>query len=636
MSATVFDEEEVTALVVDELARNYGALHSREASNLPSKPSSRSTQENQQSHFNNSSQTDLDNSDETGSSRVLLGSPTDENSSNEENNEWRNETEGQESKSTLKPEFEFLPWRQRPSYRLVRIVLLIQIIGQMSSVTSLIDAMVYLICQHHFKNSDPVSFNSIGSASKFPIWASGKQSFDDPRCFGPDISALVSIFHTYMTTLTAILSVFIVPYLASWSDRIGRRPILLWTMTCGILSLMITITCCTFPNQVNYKLFLVSAVLDGIGGSMGSMVVLCTSYTSDTIKEQFRAGALSILDACMFGGIAVGPLVGSFILSYTDHNLLGLFSFSMACQVFAILLMIFVVKESRSEKARHKSLSEHLSRRKSFLIDQRRRLSINSGDEPTSSQTWITGFVEKTREIVHHLNILGPLKVIRFSHIRDPRSRFNVFVLIMAQATLSEVIQASMPLVLLFSKVKFGWTSVETGYFISFLGFSRFFILSTILPIALNIARRTWTHSATQVDAIDKRIVQIGLSFSVLGYFVLAEAPTQSVFLGSVLIMALGSGASPLLRNAIIKHAPKDKVGEVLGAGVLIARLENIFVPAIFATLYSKTVKYRAQAIIEVIMATEFLMLVLLSCMYIQGPDTIDDVERLVSEEDEN
>lgn len=635
MSATVFDEEEVRALVVDELAQNYGALHSRETLNMPRKPSSRSTHDSQPASSNHSDQNDQGNSNGTVTSPILLGNSTDENSFNEESNEWGNEMEGQDGKSTLKPEFEFLPWRQRPSYRLVRIVLFIQILGQMSSVTSLLDAMVYLICQHHFKNLDPVSFTGIGSATEDPIWASGKQSFDDPRCFGPEISALVSIFHTYMTTLTAILSVFIVPYLASWSDRIGRRPILLWTMSCGILSLMITMICCTFPNQVNYKLFLVSAVLDGIGGSMGSMVVLCTSYTSDTIKDSFRAGALSILDACMFGGIAVGPLVGSFILSYTDHNLLGLFSFSMACQVFALLLMIFVVRESRSETARHKSLSEHLSRRKSFLINQRRRLSINDGDETTSSQNWTTGFVEKTREIFHYLNILGPLKVLRFSHIRDRRSRFNVFVLIMAQATLSEVVMASMPLVLLFSKVKFGWTSVENGYFISFLGFSRFFILSTIIPMALNIARRTCSHSATQVDAIDKRLVQVGLLFSVLGYFVLAEAPTESVFLGSVLIMALGSGASPLLRNAIIKHAPKDKVGEVLGAGVLIARLENIFVPAIFATLYSKTVRYRAQAIIEVIMATEFLMLVLLSCMYIQGPDTIDDVERLVSEEEE-
>lgn len=640
MSATVFGEEEATAFVANQLLYNRtqgdnSNISTSETSFLLEQPHSSDSSGQVKSGYQAAD--GHDNTEDT-----LPGSSSSQTDEEQEDEDERNDNGVLNfNKSRLKDEFLHLPCRQQPSYKLARIALLINIIGLMSSMTSLIDAIVYLVCQNHFKNSEPQThspggFSPIAPSPLYGAWNS-KQSFQDPRCFSPDVSALVGVFQTYMTTSTAILGVVIVPFLCATSDRLGRRPIFMWTMVCSILSLAITLVCCVFPDKVNYKLFLVSSVLDGIGGSMSCLVILCSSYTSDCVKEDYRAGLLSILDAYVFAGIALGPMLGSIILSYTDHNLLLLFSFSMGCQVIGLLIVIFILPESRSESARRQSLTEHLTRKKSFIDEQRRRQSVHSRPDSilmaSSLPSTTESVIEKVRELFHHINVFGPLKALSFSHIPDSRTRFNIFALILAQATLTELVMASMPLIFLYAKVRFGWTSVENGYFISVLGLSRFIILSMVLPVALNLAHRQWAHSASRVDAIDKRLLQAGLCCSIVGYFLLAEAPTGSAFMSAVVILALGSGSAPLLRNAIIKHAPKDRVGEVLGAASLIARLENILVPAIFATIYNYTVKHRAQAIIEVIMAVEFLVLVLLSLMYLEGPATIHDVESLVSNE---
>lgn len=637
MSATVFDEEEASNLVAEQ----FVLLNDR--ANLPDTTHLEHQSRGVKHGYGSTSVHDTSNPSGSREFDRLSGMTFEDEDAIEDSPEESDEDDEDEEdnnpndKSTLKREFQHLSWRHRPSYKLLRIALLLQIIGQMSAVTSLLDAIVYLVCQHHFKNTEPQGhIPEFSPISPTPFWTSDSgQSFQDPRCFAPEITALVGIFQTYMTTLTAILGVLTVPFLASCSDRLGRKPILLWTMTCTILSLLITITCCVFPDKVDYKLFLVSSVLDGVGGSMSIMVILCSSYTSDCVKEHYRAGALSVLDACVFGGIAVGPFIGSFILSYTDHNLILLFSISLFLQLLSIFIVLFVLPESRSERARSKSQSEHMVRKNSFLNERLRRQSSMALDASMSLESYnkrwsLDCFVEKIREIIHSANILGPLKALNFSHIRESRARFNAFVLILAQATLSEVIMASMPLIFLYAKTRFSWTSVENGYFISLLGTSRFVVLSTLLPFVLNIARSRWSHSTTRVDVVDKRLLLGGLLCSIVGYFLLAEAPTGSAFMFSVTILALGSGSSPLLRNAIIKHSPKNKVGEVLGAATLIARLENIFMPAIFATVYTYTVKHRAQAIIEIIMATEFAVFLLLSCMYLDT-DKIEDVEDLVN-----
>lgn len=583
MSTTAFEEEEASAVIANEFVYN-----TNERTNLL-EPISGS---DSSSGYDEEEDDDEDvEEDENGGIPLL-----------DENSPW-------------KAEFQHLSFFNRPSHKILRVALLIYIIGSMSAVTSQIDAMVYLVCRSHYNSLD----QTIG--------------YRDQRCLSPEISAMVGIFQTYMTTLTSILGVISVPILSSLSDRVGRKPIFMWTMTCSVITSMITILCCVFPNYVDYRFFLLGSAIDGIGGSLSVLIILCTSYTSDCVREAYRAGALSVLDAFVFAGIALGPTIGSIILNATDHSLVKLFSCSISTQLLALFIFAFVLRESRSEKERRKSIGEHLTRKMSFLDERRRRLSytnletINSGASLQSNPVEDDmGFSfsfqylkEKLRELAH--NVFSPLLALRFSHIRDKRSRYNAYILVLVQSALTELSTATIPLLFLYAKTRFHWTSVENGYFISVLGASRFLFLSLIFPLMLSIGRRIWTHSTKGVDGIDKRLIQLGLLCSMTGHFLLSEAPNGKIFLSSILVIALGSGISPLVRNAIIKYSPKHKVGEVLGAASLVTRLENTFVPAIFALVYKYTVSVRPQAVIETIVVVEGLMLAVISLLSMHGDD---------------
>jgi MFS family permease len=600
-------------------------------------------------HLDNKDQMDTISRDATASKNNRTPGHPDTSSSSSSSSSDSEDNDDLDNSNPLKFEYQALSWRQRPSHITMRVAMVVQIIGIMSAVTSQLDVIVYLICQSHYNQSEPLAplFSDAFSLAAGNNTVDRRQSFQDPRCFSTDVSALVSIFQTYMTTVTAILGVMTVPILASLSDRFGRKPIFIWTMSCSVLSLLITIACCTLP--VNYRLFLVASVIDGFGGSMFLMVILCCSYTSDCVREQFRAGALSVLDAFVFGGIALGPFFGSLILKASGHDLITLFLFSLACQVIALTIVIFSLNESRSEKERVKSQGEHLNRKNSFLDERRRRRFsahsasfANLDDASTAEQTFepeltfnwsLEYFIEKAREIVHNADILGPLRALNFTHLQDRRARINAYILVFVQATLSEVIIALMPLVFLYAKTRFGWTSVENGYFISLIGGARFVVLSTLLPFVINFCRKRWSHLPDGVDVLDKRLLQGGLLFSIAGHLLMAESPTGTLFMSAVCVIAFGSGSSPLLRNAVIKHSPPDRIGEVLGAASLISRLQNTIIPALFATVYSLTVKHRPQAIIELVCAVEGLMFVLISGLYLQGPIALAGVDELVNQQ---
>lgn len=574
--------------------------------------------------------------DSAAASSRIAQAETDSLDEDQDEEEQQNEEEEEpEDGIKLKEESQHLPWSKRPSVLLLMVIMLTVILGSTSSATSQMDALVFLICKDYYKAIEkvvPVSAVStlMAAVSEPPL------SLTDPRCIAPEVMADVGLFQTYQTTISSVLSVFTVPFWSSYSDRVGRKPIMMLVMSCLVLNDALVFLCFLKPDGFNYRWLMVSGLVDGLVGSTNILIIMCSSYISDCIKEAYRAGVLSVLDAWLYAGLALGPLVGSLILQLMNRNLMSLFAFSLIIDVSLSFVILLVLPESRSERSRRKSIGQHLARHRSFLDEQRSRrmssaaASVADSERPASMWTKV-GAIEKMRELLHHANILEPLKVLRFSYLPDKRARTNVYILIIAQATMGEAISASMTFMLLYAKSRFSFTSVENNYFISLLGSSRFVILSTLFPQVLKAARSRWPHSPTRIDFIDKRIIQMGVLFSTLGLVIMAEAPTGTIFLSSVVVMALGSGTSPLIRNAIIKHSPKNKVGEVLGAANVLAKAEGIVTPMIFATIYNCTIKYRAQAICETVVAIEFLMFLAMSCLYVENKiPSIEDVESMV------
>jgi MFS family permease len=132
---------------------------------------------------------------------------------------------------------------------------------------------------------------------------------DDAQCRIPEVQALATKFTLYVTVITGSLSAVMSPKLGSLSDRFGRLKLLTITSFGGFLGEIIVIITATYSESVSYKWLLLGAVFDGLCGSFTAGMALTHAYATDCTPPAKRAVAFGYFHACLFSGIAVGPLV---------------------------------------------------------------------------------------------------------------------------------------------------------------------------------------------------------------------------------------------------------------------------------------------------------------------------------------
>lgn len=509
---------------------------------------------------------------------------------------------------TLSREFMVVPKSKRPNYKLLFFIIGLYITGFAAVLPSLLDALVYLICHQDFPaTSSPIQ----------PFMSNN--GFNDPRCFAPEISAAVGMFQSYQTIINAIFSTFTIPLVSSLSDRVGRKPLLVVSIFLSVLSLSVTLICASFPAKVSYKYILLSSVFEGLGGGMLVMGILLSAYVSDAVREAYRAPILSISEAILYGGLALGPVVGSAFLNMTDHSITSLFMCSIGMELLALLIVIIWLPESRSDKARRKSIS-HYNR-------NRQNSSVNSVSGTSTKYRIAETIAEKVGHAKHTL--LLPLDTFKLKHIprHQTRIRFNVYILMCVYSSIIELGTSVIPLIFIYAKLQFKWTSVENGYFISVLAGSKFIVLALILPSLLTWFRQHYDHSKNYIDRSDMLFLRFGLVISFTAYFLLSRAPNGTVFLMTAFLFALSSCETPVLKNALIKFAERGRVAELLGLSQFISKVGSIFVPALFAWIFNKTVSFRPQLVLELVAGILLLLLIAVNFLYVGPPpeETVSD-----------
>lgn len=550
----------------------------------------------------------------------------------------------------LNPEFLSVPVHKRPNHVLLLAGFAFFVIGFAASIPSVLDALSYLICRQNFPESSKggegelfaslsngqndwskmTLFNGMsmanGISTGYRTQANETRSpagFIDPRCFSPDVNAAVGIFQSYQTIINAVFSSITIPLISSLSDRIGRKiPLLLCAFTC-ILSLVVTFLCTTFPSLFSVNFMLLGSAIEGLGGSVLLIGILLSAYISDTVRETHRAPMLSISDSILYGGLALGPFVGSTFLKMTNHSINGLFLFSIVVELVVLGVFAVWLPESRSERLRKKSVSHFNQRRKSSAASS--SSSSRSGDNDAtrpllrneSAFAWISNGLKEAKD-----NLLHPLYAFKLSHIprSQPRMRLNVYILMATFSIIVEIGTSVMPLIFLYAKLQFQWTSVENGYFLSVLAGSRFIVLAFVLPAILSYTSKNFTHSQKYIDPTDMFFLRFGLFVSVTAYLLLSKAPNGTFFLLATLLFALSSCETPILKNTLMKFAERGKVAELLGLSQFMARVGSILGPALLAIVFQKSAKKRPQLVLELVADVFIVLLIAINFLYVGPP----------------
>lgn len=521
--------------------------------------------------------------------------------------------QGNKFPKNLHPRFLSVPESQRPNYKLLFGGIALFITGSAAAIPSILDAVTYLICQQQFPEIANPPVSPVNPLREHP-------GFVNPNCFVPAVQAQVGLFQSYQTTINALFSSLTIPLISSLSDRIGRKTPLLLSSSCTVLSLLITLLCTAFPATVPYKLMLLGSAIEGLGGSVLVMGILLSSYVSDSVRESCRAPMLSISDSIVYGGLALGPLVGSTFLKLTNHSITRLFACSVALEVTFWVTMLIWLPESRLETGPLDSVLPGPS-------------PGSPGSAGSSDSCLLSKPSQRTRPVLSALRRIGtslllPLNAFKLPHIprHHSRIRLNAYILMFVFSSIIEVGTSVIPLIFIYAKLQFKWTSVENGYFISTLAGSRFVVLAIALPSILSWVRRHFHHSARYVDRTDLFFLRFGLVVSFVAYVALSRAPNGTVFLCEAVLFALSSCETPILKNTLMKFAERGKVAELLGLSQFLARAGSIFAPTLFALVFHKTAGYRPQLVLEMVAGIVLCLLVAINFLYVGPPPPAGDV----------
>jgi multidrug resistance protein len=259
------------------------------------------------------------------------------------------------------------------------------------------------------------------------------------------------------------------PLWGRFSDKHGRRPALMVGLASSALAYVV------FAYADSLWLLLLSRIVQGAGGGTVSVI---QAYVADATRPEDRAKSLGWLSAATNAGVAIGPVIGSWVQHWGPHTP-GLMA--------ACLCLLNIVFASR------------------YLTEVRKPLADNAdGSKPVR---------KGSREAV--------MRVV--THPSEPASR-----LILIYAIAIGAFQGTTAILALFLAARFGVTADTIGYFFMYLG-----VLSVVVR-ALFLGRI--------VDYFgEARLSRYGVMFLAAGLLGLSFAPNLPVLALAVGLLPLGT-----------------------------------------------------------------------------------------------
>lgn len=429
-----------------------------------------------------------------------------------------------------------------------------------------------LVCDQYYASSpDPIS----GPMDP-------GQGYD--RCQTDAVSSRSSLFLLYGNLCSGILSAITCPKIGALSDRYGRKKLLVFTTFGALIAEILTILAAKYPETWHVNWILVGYALDGISGSFIVGMALAHSYATDCTSPQKRNVAFGYFHACLFTGIAVGPVLSGYMISWREkyvgktEAVLLLFYIALACHIFFILFLTFVVPESLSKDRQQAARQRYREEKERY-----------GGLDPD--------FIDQLRSV----NILQPLKILwPTGPGSSPALRRNLILLAATDTITFGVAMGAMGVVVVYTRRQFGWQELETGKFVSIVNCARVFALLVALPLITRLIRGkngTKNQRNSGTDVFDLSIIRLAIFFDMLGYIGYTLSRDGNIFILSGAVAAFGGIGSPAIGSALTKHVPPDQIGQLLGATGLLHAFARVIGPTIFNGIYSATVSNFRQTV---------------------------------------
>ncbi|XP_053687663.1 tetracycline resistance protein, class D [Sabethes cyaneus] len=338
--------------------------------------------------------------------------------------------------------------------------------------------------------------------------------------------------------IPALCSMFIGP----WSDKYGRKPVLLATFTGSLFSYSLLALICFLSGRyvVDPWYYILAFIPAALSGGNCALITGVFCYITDVTNEQNRAVKMGVLEAALFGGLLLGTLSSSFILRWSNSTTV------FAIAAVAILLGILYI---------------------TFYIDE----SIQPNEMDNSSC--------KLREIFR-FELVSDLFYTCFKR-RPNFDRVIIWLVITALGASIFAMEGNGTVNFLFLRERFDWTVKEYSFYdatiivfmivgniVGMYGVKKFFGLSESILAAIGFCSY----------AIDSGIKGV------------AYQPWH-LYLAIVVSMMKGI-AGPMGRAVISNTAPPNDIGKIFSLTTSIESLTPLISAPVYTFVYKKTLPW--------------------------------------------
>jgi DHA2 family multidrug resistance protein-like MFS transporter len=349
---------------------------------------------------------------------------------------------------------------------------------------------------------------------------------------GPTSTQLLWIMDMYGFVLAGLLVT-----MGALGDRIGRRRLLLL----GGVAFGAASVAAAYSGSA--ELLIAARALLGVAGAtlMPSTLALIRNMFHDAKQRQ---AAIGVWTAGMMGGIALGPVVGGFLL---DHFWWGsVFLINVPACVLLLVLAPILLPEYRAPQAGRFDFG-------GALLSMAAVLPV------------IYGIKEMAHDGVALVPVLSVLAGIAVGVVFVHRQRTRTNPLIDLKLFADRAFSASITVNVL---VMFGMTGsaiYTTQYLQLVLGMTPFVAALWSLPATAAVGVAAGISSALAKSVRPAYIVGGGLLVTALGFVVLsltrADSPMWVIMVGAVAVGAGVVSAATLIAGMVLSAAPADRAG---------------------------------------------------------------------------
>ncbi|KAF2087192.1 MFS general substrate transporter [Saccharata proteae CBS 121410] len=403
----------------------------------------------------------------------------------------------------------------------------------------------------------------------------------NPQCMVGDISSLTAKVASYGNIISGLLAIMTSTFLNTLSDRVGRVRII-FINTVGLVGAeLVLVVLANSSNNVSSNWLFLAYFMDGLSGSFAVSMSMASAYISDCTAEEKRNVQIGRIHGSMFIGIAVGPIISSFIVSLSGQKTpLTVFYVCLVMRGISLVYLYFV-PESLPKAGTLPPLRMQSSYASIGSRLSRSTLGLPTGIDRLNPSKWLDRLVPP-------------------GFPESSLFRRNVVFLLLINIICYSAAMSTAEVLILYPQIVFKWGNVENNTFMSVINFFRAAVSALALPVLIrlfrkpsqrpNLSQSQLVDAPTGADSLDRTLMRTAILCDIFGFVGYATSPNGVLFTLCGALAAFGAIGLSTTEAALTKHISRERVGELMGGLGLMQAIVRIVAPSTANMVYSWTV----------------------------------------------